>query len=157
MEEQLIPYGLTCKDCLRFVGCRNKLAKKPEDTLCAGWPYTFALPDGGDRIAAERKRQRTIEGFTAQHDAQWDHDEMILAAREYLNASFSNIRPDYLKDHVPPLWPFDPSWWKPTEDPVRNLVKAGALIAAEIDRLRYIQFPPSNVDDGGRMQSEEQK
>ncbi len=35
-------------------------------------------------------------------------------------------------------WPED--WeaeaWKPSADPVRNLVKAGALIAAEIDRLQ---------------------
>ena len=27
-------------------------------------------------------------------------------------------------------------WWKPSIDPVRNLAKAGALIAAEIDRLQ---------------------
>jgi hypothetical protein len=33
-------------------------------------------------------------------------------------------------------WPWDASWWKPSNDPVRNLVKAGALIAAEIDRLQ---------------------
>ena len=34
-------------------------------------------------------------------------------------------------------WPWDMKWWKPSdEDPIRNLVKAGALIAAEIDRLQ---------------------
>ena len=32
-------------------------------------------------------------------------------------------------------WPWEPADWKPDNDPVRNLVKAGALIAAEIDRL----------------------
>jgi hypothetical protein len=37
------------------------------------------------------------------------------------------------------LWPWDPSWWKPSPDPIRNLVKAGALIAAEIDRLQRRQ------------------
>jgi hypothetical protein len=26
-------------------------------------------------------------------------------------------------------------WWKPSTDPIRNLERAGALIAAEIDRL----------------------
>lgn len=36
-------------------------------------------------------------------------------------------------------WPFDAEWWKPSNDPVRNLVKAGALIAAEIDRLLRAQ------------------
>lgn len=35
-------------------------------------------------------------------------------------------------------WPssWHPEWWKPSNDPVRNLVKAGALIAAEIDRIQ---------------------
>lgn len=32
-------------------------------------------------------------------------------------------------------WPWDMKWWKPSDDPIKNLVKAGALIAAEIDRL----------------------
>lgn len=32
-------------------------------------------------------------------------------------------------------WPFDAPSWKPSEDPIKNLVRAGALIAAEIDRL----------------------
>jgi hypothetical protein len=34
----------------------------------------------------------------------------------------------------PPSWSYN--WWKPSDDPIRNLVKAGALIAAEIDRLQ---------------------
>lgn len=34
-----------------------------------------------------------------------------------------------------PDWPWDEEWWKPSLDPIRNLEKAGALIAAEIDRL----------------------
>jgi hypothetical protein len=33
-------------------------------------------------------------------------------------------------------WPWDERWWKPSNDPIRDLVKAGALIAAEIDRLQ---------------------
>ncbi|MEB3421767.1 hypothetical protein VK682_24660 [Salipiger manganoxidans] len=32
------------------------------------------------------------------------------------------------------LWPWDRKWWKPTT-PRRDLVKAGALIVAEIERL----------------------
>ena len=36
----------------------------------------------------------------------------------------------------PPIdWPWEDNAWKPSGDPVWNLVKAGALIAAEIDRL----------------------
>ena len=33
-------------------------------------------------------------------------------------------------------WPWDKKWWKPSDDPIKNLIKAGALIAAEIDRLQ---------------------
>lgn len=39
-------------------------------------------------------------------------------------------------DEAPDRWPWAPEAWKPDPDPVRNLVKAGALIAAEIDRLQ---------------------
>jgi len=42
-------------------------------------------------------------------------------------------------EEVPPgkiEWPFSSEWWKPAQDPIRNLVKAGALIAAEIDHLQ---------------------
>jgi hypothetical protein len=37
---------------------------------------------------------------------------------------------------LPGWWPWAERFWKPTpDDRVRELVKAGALIAAEIDRL----------------------
>ena len=35
------------------------------------------------------------------------------------------------------LWPWDELFWNPSpDDPVRQLAKAGALIAAEIDKLQ---------------------
>lgn len=37
---------------------------------------------------------------------------------------------------LPMDWPWADDWWNPSDDPVRNLVKAGALIAAEIDRIQ---------------------
>jgi hypothetical protein len=39
----------------------------------------------------------------------------------------------------PLAWPWAEKWWKPSEDQVRNLVKAGALIAAEIDRIQRLK------------------
>jgi hypothetical protein len=51
----------------------------------------------------------------------------VMAAEEYLSKSYS--------------WPWDAEWWKPSPDSVRNLVKAGALIAAEIDRLQRKETP----------------
>ena len=50
------------------------------------------------------------------------------------------------------FWPWHRCWWKPSDDPIRNLVKAGALLAAEIDRLQAIRDepPPTRmvVEDG---------
>lgn len=85
--------------------------------------------DGATRIAAERVRQVEVEGWTAEHDAE-EHagGDLVEAAIAYLENSDPR--------EVPDCWPWDASWWKPSEeDPIRNLEKAGALIAAEIDRL----------------------
>lgn len=41
----------------------------------------------------------------------------------------------------PDGWPWAPEWWKPSNDPVANLVRAGALIAAELDRLARATSP----------------
>lgn len=48
-----------------------------------------------------------------------------------------------LRASTPRYWPWEPGWWKPGKgnsyaDRVRELVKAGALIAAEIDRLQMV-------------------
>lgn len=45
------------------------------------------------------------------------------------------IPDDAPRMQIPHDWPFDPPSWKPGADRIRELVKAGALIAAEIDRL----------------------
>lgn len=93
---------------------------------------------GADMILAERLRQVDAEGWTTEHDDEHADGELLRAAQSYVfTAMHGNSRtlPD-------PLWPWDASWWKPSDDPVRNLVKAGALIAAEIDRrLRATSCP----------------
>lgn len=84
---------------------------------------------GAELIAAERQRQINEEGFTLEHDQKWT-DELVRAAYCYLvNAENPLLGP-------PSVWPWHEDWWTPSDDPVRNLVKAGALIAAEIDRLQ---------------------
>lgn len=42
-------------------------------------------------------------------------------------------------DKAPKDWPWEIESWQPSADPIRNLEKAGALIAAEIDRLLRVQ------------------
>lgn len=88
---------------------------------------------GVELIAAERARQIDVEGWTLEHDAQHTGRGMAIAASCY--ALPPSMR-RYSAEGVPRLWPWTPEWWKPSDDRVRELVKAGALIAAEIDRLQ---------------------
>jgi hypothetical protein len=51
------------------------------------------------------------------------------------------------KTLIPKDWPWDLSWLKPSPDPKHNLVKAGALIAAEIDRLNRLPKGPEAASE----------
>jgi hypothetical protein len=86
---------------------------------------------GIERIAKERKRQIEHEGWTAQHDSIHSKGEMCYAVICYTSASVMERR-------FPSNWPWEREWWKPSTR-VRNLEKAGALIAAEIDRLLRLE------------------
>lgn len=87
--------------------------------------------NGIELIASERERQILAEGWTPEHDDAHAHGELCGAAMCYI------ANRDVTTTREPPLgWPWEREWWKPSDDPVRNLVKAGALIAAEIDRLQ---------------------
>lgn len=92
---------------------------------------------GAALIAAERQRQVEVEGWEAKHDDRHDKGELIAAARCYAYAAACQVGSG-IPTNTPPggPWPWSDGWWKPSTDPIRNLVKAGALIAAEIDRLK---------------------
>jgi len=85
---------------------------------------------GIERIAAERKRQMSVKGWTPEHDDGHNNFELLEAAICYANEYYHAHL-----DSVPSSWPWEPEAWKPSTDIIRNLEKAGALIAAEIDRL----------------------
>ena len=90
-----------------------------------------------DDIAAERKRQIDQEGWHPSHDDAHSNGELAGAAACYAmhGVSIQNVAlRQGVKAMVRDLWPWAQSWWKPT-DRRRDLVKAGALIAAEIERL----------------------
>lgn len=88
-------------------------------------------------IIVERQRQQSVEGWTLEHDDEHTGGEMARAALAYLQLAALWTNPD-LKFYPlivnPSVWPWSPDWWKPT-NPRRDLVKAGALIAAEIERI----------------------
>lgn len=91
---------------------------------------------GAARILAERQRQIEVKGWTPEHDAEHDSCELAMAASSYLLAA-RHPNPTQTTTPIGP-WPWHAEWWKPSDDPIRNLVKAGALIAAEIDRLQRL-------------------
>ena len=92
--------------------------------------------NGIELIKAERERQISVEGFTPESDDQYSQNELAAAAACYANyaAVFGGAERTLYQNSTPPRnWPWDPKWWKP-KSPERDLVRAGALIAAETDR-----------------------
>jgi hypothetical protein len=83
-------------------------------------------------IADERSRQINVEGFTRQHDdAERASGELIRAAGCFLAAVDGGLTGALTALKF--VWPFDPESFKPDLER-QLLVKAAALIAAEIER-----------------------
>lgn len=103
---------------------------------------------GAELIAAERHRQEKPqpngEGYSVLHDDLHKLGEFSdaaacyadLASAQVRGAGVEELRESYLEGLDGLQWPWDDEDFKPTPDPIRNLVKAGALLAAEIDRLQ---------------------
>lgn len=105
------------------------------------------MKSGIELIGEERARQITKEGYGAEHDTRHNDDELAMAAVAY--ALPDSIDKTDLSSALKYLdvtlqreifWPWDHSFFKPSpyNDRIRELVKAGALIAAEIDRLQNL-------------------
>jgi hypothetical protein len=90
---------------------------------------------GADLIREERRRQIEQEGYNDLHDRHHTPQVLCRAAIGYaLHEDPSKL----VADAAANLWPWSKEYWKP-KDQLRNLVRAGALIAAAIDRLQYEQ------------------
>ncbi|RWF44250.1 MAG: hypothetical protein EOS65_02420 [Mesorhizobium sp.] len=122
------PHGY-CETQIRYV--EVPLASSSAAPSGEAEPVAKALDD----IAAERQRQISAEGWTVEHDDEHDQGEMALAAACYAYEATRTEHQRSLDDgFAPPMWPWAERWWKPTTRR-RDLVKAGALIVAEIERL----------------------
>lgn len=87
------------------------------------------LTDAARDVLAERRRHVEQEGWTPAHDDKYRDHELSCAAGCYAMYTFA-----YPAGNPPPAWPWAAEWWKPTTHR-RDLVKAGGLIFAAIERL----------------------
>ena len=87
-------------------------------------------------IVDERIRQIEAEGWSPEHDDLHNREELAHAAACY--AAGDMLHQTSTDGY---LWPWSEDWWKPSwpTDRRRELVKAGALIVAEIERLDRLQ------------------
>lgn len=103
-----------------------------------------------DEIAAERERQIAVEGYDAAHDDLHSNGEIAMAAACYAAPALIFTKDERAKATIyGDPWPWDEKYDKrpfvgntirdpaKTSDKVRRdlLIKAGALIVAEIERL----------------------
>ncbi len=90
---------------------------------------------GSDLISKERIRQASKEGYTLNHDSHHVNGELVDAAVLYARPDLSGMT---LHSGEPPIdWPWEKEFDKREKHSrIRQLTIAGALIAAEIDRLR---------------------
>jgi hypothetical protein len=86
-------------------------------------------------INAERLRQVRDglggEGWSPEHDDEHADGEMAKAAACYALGKDTLVGIGGQRIHI---WPWEDFWWKP-KDRRRDLVRAAALIVAEIERI----------------------
>ena len=112
---------------------------KSDEITVAGYMAAMAGQAARD-IVAERVRQITVYDFDADHDDIHDGRQIAEAA-----AAYGLAYAGYASWAVN-VWPWDSAWWKPSGDR-RDLVKAGALILAEIERLDRATLAAMETDN----------
>jgi hypothetical protein len=119
------------------------------ECLAIGQAHAITPATGIDRIVAERQRQLSEEGYTASHDEMHRYDELAWAAVCYAAPKRVYVQIEHI-GHSQKRFVFSDPWpWnfeddkrvpEPNlDDRIRQLEKAGALIAAEIDRLLCVR------------------
>lgn len=115
-------------------------ALKRDATFMGELVLSGPRPGTGIRdIMRERLRQITEEGRSRETDRQYQRRELARAGACYLLHVVGNARAPGLASS---LWPWSHEAWKP-KDVRANLVRAGALIAAELDRIDGFEDAPT--------------
>lgn len=84
-------------------------------------------------IAAERERQIEQKGWSLEHDDEHKLGELGCAAIPFIQANIPELL-GLTDEELQVFWPFT-SPFKPDRNPRRNLVKAAALLVAELERI----------------------
>jgi hypothetical protein len=115
----------------------QKLYSVPAGTklYTAAPALTEEQTQGARDVLAERQRQISAEGWTPEHDDEHGGGHIANAAAAYAHYAAGG---GYKRARE--LWPWSDNYWKPGDwanltDRRRCLVKAGALILAEIERM----------------------
>lgn len=138
-----------------------------KDKITPPLHHSATPPTAIDAIRRERVRQIKTEGHSSAHDDKHTEGQLAQAATCYahiactlrvrelgngdLDKQIEQIRDMYLSSYRPgwPKWPWFEDDFKPSPDPLRNIEKAGALLAAEYDRLTRLKAK-SLTTNGGR-------
>ena len=124
------------------------------------------MTTGAERIAAERARQVESKGYDVAHDAEHDGGQLALAAACYAACAAGTriyAKEDFASSiHFDDPWPWPGEYcdarpydgnvlMDPTEEQaIRLLEKAGALAAAEIDRILALRASRKKRSAGAR-------
>lgn len=83
-------------------------------------------------VLAERNRQLTAEGYSEAHDDKHISGQIAMGAAAYLAASTGHFA------QANSMWPWEHRYFKSHGDE-RDLVKAGAMVLAELDRINRLK------------------
>lgn len=98
------------------------------------------MKTGVEQIIEERRKQINKYNYTRYHDSGYKNKELLFGALAYINSAlyggFVGVED----------WPFEMKYWH-DEGYLESLKKAGAFIAAEIDRFCYCNELEENHDE----------
>ncbi|TAM50181.1 MAG: hypothetical protein EPN57_20375 [Paraburkholderia sp.] len=132
-------YEKVCNDGDEIIGWQPLPKWSDEAPARAALATAPTMSEAVRDVLAERRRQVELEGFAPTRDDGYIDGQLAqagaayaLAVADYTSRTINSGAAFYARS--PDIWPWSEKWWKPTS-PRRALIKAGALILAEIERI----------------------
>lgn len=104
-------------------------------------------------VLNELLRQREVEGWTPAHDDAHEPGTLAQAGVVYAQSAVRELAPDFSGPRMDAAlacrfkWPWSIHWWKP-KGSRRDLVRAAALILAEIERIDRLAAVDGGTEHG---------